>query len=211
MSTIEWINANREWLFNGLGAALVVLAIGGVVNWGRNRWRERQAIELIDGRMEISYRQPPSTVSRPFSTKLPRFVLRALYKPEEVQSKVKLDLRSNAPASVYLQGQIPYVELYFQITNLGPIDLVMDRLLVEVWFGQPTFTTALLHRYVIPAGEITDGLTVRETLSENQKAQIAAFQAADGRAGSIHVYLYAYFESKLGRLVVKQSIERQRI
>jgi hypothetical protein len=64
---------------------------------------------------------------------------------------------------------------------------------------------------VIPAGEITDGLTVRETLFENQKAQVAAFQAADGRAGSIHIYTYAYFESKLGRLVVKQSMERQTI
>src|SRR5204863_2946277 len=155
--------------------------------------------------------EPSPNGSRPFSSKLHGFLLRALYKPQEVQSKVKVDLRSNVPASVYLQGQIPYVELYFQITNLGPIDLVLDRLLVEVWFGQPTFTTAVLHRYVIPAGDITDGITVRETLSESQKAQIAAFQAADGRSGSVHIYTYAYFESKLGRLVVRQSIERQRI
>lgn len=150
--------------------------------------------------------------SRPLTSKLPGFLLRALYKPEAIESKVKLGLRSDAPASVYLSpGQIPYVELYFEVTNLAPIDLVLDRMLVEVWFGQPTFSTVFLRRQVIPAGDITDGLTVRQTLSSSQKAQIEAFQTSGGNAGAVHIYVTAYFESKLGRLSIQRSIERVRL
>jgi hypothetical protein len=150
--------------------------------------------------------------SRPLTSKLPGFLLRALYKPEAIESKVKLGLRSDAPASVYLStGQIPYVELYFEVTNLAPIDLVLDRMLVEVWFGQPTFSTVFLRRQVIPAGDITDGLTVRQTLSSSQKAQIEAFQTSGVNAGAVHIYVTAYFESKLGRLSIQRSIERARL
>jgi hypothetical protein len=122
-------------------------------------------------------------------------------------------LRDNAPGSVNLGNPIPSVDLYFQVTNLSPIDLVLDRALVDVWFGQPTFTAALLHRYSVPAGEITKGIHVRHMLADNQKAYIEAFEGATprGSTGRFHVYITAYFESKLGRFFVQSSIERDRL
>ncbi len=101
--------------------------------------------------------------------------------------------------------------LFFQITNLSPIDLVLDRALVDVWFGQPTFSVALLHRYSVPAGEITHGIHIRYMLADNQKAQIQAFDAAPGSKAGFHIYISAYFESKLGRFLVYRSIERDRL
>lgn len=134
-----------------------------------------------------------------------------LHNPEGVQRKVKLGLRGENPGTVTLSAPIPSVDLYFEITNLSPIELVLDRLLIEVWFGQPTFSTALLHRYVIPAGEVTDGISVRQPLTESQKAQITAFEAANGSYGTIHIYMHAYFESKLGRIDVRQTVDRRKL
>lgn len=140
---------------------------------------------------------------------MPGVILRLIYKPDDIQRRVIIGLRENVPAALYLGNPVPSIDLYFQITNLSPIDLVLDRALVDVWWGQPTFTVALLHRYSVPAGEITQGIHVRHMLAENQKAYIEAFNAAPG--GRFHVFITAYFESKLGRLSVQQSIERDRL
>lgn len=193
---INWIV--RWGLFSGLGASVLV----GFVRWGYNRWRERPREELTRVGTELYYRQ---VRPRPFPTRLPGFVLRALYKPETVKSQVHVALRDNVPATISLTSPVPYVELYFQLTNLSAIDLVLDRMLVDVWFGQPTFETACLQRYVIPAGDISDGIHVRQTLTESQKAYIATFEAS---RGYVRIYITAYFESKLGRFSIQQTVER---
>jgi hypothetical protein len=200
---INWILANRAWLFSGIGLWFL-----GVLPWGYGRWRETRRTEAPDPRSQTSYEQ---VRSRPVPNRLPGFLLRALYKPEDISSRVKIALLDNAPGGLYLGSQIPSVDLNFQITNLSAIDLVLDRLLVDVWFGQPTFGAALLHRYIIPAGEITQGVHIRQMLSDNQKAQVAAFEAANGSAGGLSIYVTAYFESKLGRIFVQQTIERRKL
>jgi len=50
-------------------------------------------------------------------------------------------------------------------------------------------------------------------LADNQKAYIEAFEGATprGSKGRFHVYITAYFESKLGRFFVQSSIERDRL
>lgn len=201
---INSIIANREWLFSGLGISVILLA-WALARWGYSRWRERPREELTRLGTELSYKQ---VRARPFPMRLPTFVLRALYKPDTVKSQVHIALRDNVPDTVSLSSPVPSVKLYFQVTNLSAIDLVLDRMLVEVWFGQPTFEATSLHRYVIPAGEITDGIHVRQTLADNQKACIAAFEASRGPAGSVRIYITAYFESKLGRFSIRQTVER---
>lgn len=200
---IFWLLNNKEWLFSGLGITLI-----GVLRAGYVRWRETRRVLPLDARYQTSHKE---VRPRPLASRLPGFVSRLLFNPEAVRSRVKIALRDNAPGNVYLNSPVPSVELYFQVTNLSSVDLILDRMLVDVWFGQPTFSTALLHRYSVPAGEITEGLHVRQALAENQKAYITAFEAAQGNAGSMHIYVTAYFESALGRFFVQQSIERQRL
>lgn len=201
----NWIIANGHWLFSGAGVSVIVLAwalVWAVARWGYARWRERPRDELTRLGTELSYKQ---VRPRPFPTRLPGFLLRVLYKPDTVKSQVHIALRNNVPATISLTSPVPYVELYFQLTNLSAIDLVLDRMLVDVWFGQPTFETAFLDRYVIPAGDISDGIRVRQTLADSQKAYIAAFEAS---RGSVRIYITAYFESKLGRFSIRQTVER---
>ncbi len=205
MSAIwSWIVSNAAVLFSGVGVAVV----GAILRFGYRRW-----LEYRTGAVEVQKELHHARVTRrSFQSRLPRVLLRVLYKPSDIESQVVIKLRDDAPGSINLGNPIPYVDLYFQITNLSPIDLVLDRALVDVWFGQPAFTAALLHRYRVPAGEITTGIHVRQMISDNQKAYIADFEAAPrGSRGRFHVYITAYFDSKLGRFFVQSSIERDRL
>jgi len=201
----QWIGANKEWLFSGAG----VYAVIEVIRFGHRRWQGSQGTAVADKEQPLSRAQVPGS---PLRSRLPGVLLRLRYKPDDIQRLVIIGLRDNAPGNLYLGNAIPSADLYFQITNLSPIDLVLDRALVDVWFGQPTFTVALLHRYSVPAGEITTGIHVRQMLSESQKAFIQAFEAATkGSMGQFHVYITAYFESKLGRFFVQTAINRDRL
>jgi len=87
-------------------------------------------------------------------------------------------LREENPIAMSPGASISLIDLYFEVTNLSPLDLVLDRMLVEVWFGQPTFNTTLLRRHLVPAGEVTKGVHLRQMLADNQKKQVEAFTGA---------------------------------
>ena len=202
---LTWIAQNRQWLFSGAGVSAIAAAIV-LFRIGYRKWRDSQITQSARVGHEAVKR-------RTLGSLLPGLLLRPFYSPAHVQDKVRIGLREDAPGDVNLSNPVPFVELYFQVTNLGPVDLVFDRAIVEVWFGQPTFTTAILERFIIPAGEITDGIRLRQTLADNQRAQVENFNKASGAgmSGRIHITVTAYFESKLGRISVRRSIERNRL
>jgi hypothetical protein len=143
--------------------------------------------------------------------KLPAFLLRPFIRPSTIASKVNIDLRGDTPIGLGLSAEVPHLGMYFEITNLSQFDLILDRMVVEVWFGQPTFTAAVLRRYLIPAGEITRNIYLRQTLTSEQREQIEQFKLPDQSRGSLHIMLDAYFESSLGGIEVSKNIERRTV
>jgi len=87
-------------------------------------------------------------------------------------------LREENPIAMSPGASISLIDLYFEVTNLSPLDLVLDRMLVEVWFGQPTFNTTLLRRHLVLTGKVTKGVHLRQMLADNQKKQVEAFTGA---------------------------------
>ncbi len=208
---INWILANSTWLFSGIGVA-VLSGLGALIRLGYRRWPKRSSLtgqSILDPSLALPTQQqvkPKTTISR-----FPSFLLRVLLKPEIVASKVHIDLRSENPIDLSLNTEVPRIDLYFRITNLSSLDLILDRLLLDVWFGQPTFTTALLRRYDVPAGQITEGIFLRHHLNSAQCKQIEEFSHANGQRGSLHIYLTAYFQSRAGDLEVHKSIDRTKV
>ncbi len=206
---IQWIIDNKEWLFSGIG--LLVLSSGWyMLRFGYSRWKERYDVSImlhpeIDN-LEVKYE---SVGSRSPLSRLPAFLLRLLVRPDKVASKVRLALHGEKPIALSLNSEVPRLDLYFEITNLSPLDLVLDRLLIDMWFGQPTLNRTLLRRYVIPSSQVTKDVYFRHELTTSQRRQIEEFMAREGRRGSIHIYLTAYFESKAGRVVLEERIERR--
>jgi hypothetical protein len=136
---------------------------------------------------------------------IPSFILSRLLSPSKVAEQVELDLRGANPICPELNAINPQINLWFKINNFSNLKLILDRLLIDVWFSQPTFSGSILKRYNLPPrGSITD-IRYQQSLNNFQKQQIEFYQSTHG---TIHIYLTAYFESKVGRIEVNKKIER---
>jgi hypothetical protein len=204
----RWIAHNKEWLFSGAGVAFFI-AVWGLLKAGYGRWKQRR--DVVDPTSRSHPVKYERMMSKGLIERLPAFLLRVLIKPSEIASRVSVDLRGNTPIALGLNDQVPHINMYFDITNLSGFDLVLDRMIVEVWFGQPTFTTAILKRYLIPGGEITRDIYLRQPLTAEQRNQIQSFEQSEQSRGYIYVQLTAYFESTLGRIEVAKNIERAKV
>lgn len=141
---------------------------------------------------------------------IPSLLRRKLFPITEVREQIKIELRGNAPITPWMQEN-PYIDMWFEITNLSHLTVTLDRLFIEVWYGQPLFSAWTLKRYEIPASQTQKDIHHRHYLTEPQKAQVQAYQdrAIQDRFITITVHLTAYFESKIGMIEVVERIERR--
>lgn len=206
---IYWIIKNKEWLFSGIGITFII-AIIWIVQKGYARWKYKIFSGEFSQKTSNNKIQHERVGSKSIISYLPAFLLRIFLKPEKIIKQVHLELRSENPISINLSSEVPSIELFFNVTNISPLDFILDRLLIEMWFGQPTFHQSVLKRYYIPAREITKNIYFRYELASTQVNQIRKFIENDKR-GSIHIYLTAYLESKVGVIEIQNNIERRNI
>lgn len=139
--------------------------------------------------------------------KLPGWLIRHYYNPQSVSQLIDVDLRSNKPIIISFGTEIPSVDLYFQIYNKSHFDLVLDRLLVNLWIGQPTLYGAILRRYDLPKRERTDNISYRHLLTLPQQEQIKKRREGQLLGTPVTITITAYFESKIGVISVEKRIE----
>lgn len=140
--------------------------------------------------------------------RLPSFILSRLLPPAKVAKQVRVNLRGNNAITLDLDGENPQAGLWLEVTNLSNLKLTLDRLLVEVWFSQPTFEGVISRRYVVPPREIVTDIHYTQSLTPGQKARIESCRAKEGR---ILIHLTAYFETKVGVVEVENRIERSKV
>jgi hypothetical protein len=137
----RWLNENKE-LFSGGGVVLLV-GIWGLFKAGYSRWKQKRDSADANVGVHVQYER---LMSKGVTEKVPSFLLRAFIKPSVVASKVRIELRGETPISLSLNAEVPHLDVFFEITNLSQIDLTLDRMLVEFWFGQPTFSNVVLRK-----------------------------------------------------------------
>jgi hypothetical protein len=142
---------------------------------------------------------------------LPSFILSRLFSPRSIAAQVEIRLRSENPISLALGAEVPRIDLCFEISNFSYLNLVLDRLLIDLWFGQPTFQGVVLKRYSISARKSVRDIYHSHSLTSAQKSQIEQFINNPTGHGQIHIYLIAYFVSKTGVIEVVENIERSNI
>ncbi len=201
---IDFLQNNTQWIFSGIGVAL----IGWLLRYGYARWSETRTPTAPASRSTGLKVQRQTVGPKTLTSRLPSLLLRAILSPKSVASKVRISLRGEKPFNIALSTEVPHIEIYFEFTNLSPIDLILDRMLVDVWFCQPTFEQTILRRYFIPSGEITKGIFLRQHLTPAQATQIQKCVESSGAGSVIRLYITAYFESKAGRLDVEDMIDR---
>jgi hypothetical protein len=141
----------------------------------------------------------------------PDLLIRLFYRPKRIAAQVKVHLRGEKPINPSLYSSVPYIDICLEITNLSNFDLVLDRMLIDFWAGQPVLFGAILKPTKIAPRSTGQQVFFRSYLSSKQIQQIEPFISETPPAGSVTLFIDAYFESKAGRVEVKDRFERRRI
>ena len=63
------------------------------------------------------------------------FALRWYYSPAKIAEKVKVRVCSEGEGMVLWGGELPYAQVWLQITNLSPFPIRFDRIYGNFWYG----------------------------------------------------------------------------
>lgn len=141
---------------------------------------------------------------------IPRFILSRLFPPEEVAKEVEIRLRGKKPFSISTGVENPNLDIYFEVTNLSPLKLTLDRVLIDFWVVHPTFEGAMLKRHTLVPRKTVKDIHYRHHLTPGQQRQLESFNNHT-QQGHIYVYLTAYIESRVGTIEVKKIFEYDEI
>jgi hypothetical protein len=142
---------------------------------------------------------------------LPRFLASRVTSSEKIASQIEIDLRRVNPIDISFGRDIPRIDLYFRISNLSPINLVLDRLLIDLWVRQPTFRGAILERYEVPKRSSREDIHFIYHLTTAQQEQIRRQVNGQLLSVPITIYVKGYFDSKVGLVQVEKRLEHGNI
>jgi hypothetical protein len=125
---------------------------------------------------------------------LPKRLIRYLYPTTRIEQEIKINLRSNNPIQLAQSDSIPKISLWFEITNHSLVDLILDRMLIEIQISsQLMFYGALLRRQEIPKRKTTN-VYFNELLTSLQQQHLRNKCNQKKMIESLHVDIEAYFE-----------------
>ena len=145
--------------------------------------------------------------------KLPRFLVRKFVKIEQIQENLEVALASPAPLTLHLKSTFaPQAEIILRITNKNAIPITIDRILFEIWLGQPFLQSAQLRRFTLKPKETNDYLYSRFYLNEVQRAAIGSEsdEKAQQRNGFYRIELTAYCDCKAGQFEIRKNFQVDR-
>ena len=137
-------------------------------------------------------------------------------RPDErtaIARRLFIDLRGNGPIQINLAGPQPDISLWFKVDNRSSIEVELDRLLVEVWLGQPLAEGAVLNRHPLKPNTWDESIRFHQFLARDQ-ADLARQRLADPQQApgmSLRIQATAYFDTPFGTVVVYNNmIQRQK-
>jgi hypothetical protein len=139
---------------------------------------------------------------------LPGFIISRLFPPRKIVPQIELRLQGEKPITLANSSRLDF---YLEIINQSNLELVLDRMLVDCWFGQPTLVGTMSRRHLIPARNTTKNIRYTHDLTSAQKNQIDIFSNDQSTSVPIQLHLTAYFESKSGLVEVNRTLERSKI
>jgi excisionase family DNA binding protein len=140
---------------------------------------------------------------------------RAAGRPDErkaLEGRLFIDLRGNGPIQIQLAGALPDIALWFKVDNRSTLEVELDRLLVEVWLGQPIVEGSVLHRATLGPNQWNEGVRFHQYLTRDQAEEIRQ-RLGDSRQASnmsLRVQASAYFNTPFGTVTIfNPMIERR--
>ena len=96
---------------------------------------------------------------------LPGFVLRLVFTSKQLSTLIQIDLRPRHDPVTLNFGELPYAQIFLQVTNKSPFTIELDRLHLELFYGSGVANLFYLDRTQLKSGTTTD-IYVRGELSD---------------------------------------------
>lgn len=132
-------------------------------------------------------------------------------RPDErtaLANRLFIDLRSTSPIQINLTGMMSEISVWFKADNRSEIEVELDRLLVEVWIGQPIVEGAVLHRHLLKPNSWDDSIRFHKYLSRDERdlfvQRLTSMQG--GGSTDLRPQLTAYFNTPFGSVVVYNNM-----
>ena len=161
------------------------------------------------------YRAIATTALKAMMGRLPGWLTRRLLPAAQMVGQIHLSLRDDTPITFSQTSAGLQLDLWFAIVNHSPIDVTLERLLIEeLWVSQPIlYHGALLRRRVIPKnGGRSGDLVFHAFLADAQIKHIASQVEQQLITQPVTVYVSASFESAVGLLALpRTALERREV
>lgn len=135
---------------------------------------------------------------------LPYFIARRVFTEERLQKDVRVSLRANTPVSI--GGSPAQLNVYLRMVNLGNIDVRVDRVVADVWFGQPTATLLNIVPFDVPARTEREDVYLHAVLSRDVVEQ--AFAVSKQIGAHMFMDLTVVCKSTIRDFIIREHVER---
>jgi hypothetical protein len=127
--------------------------------------------------------------------------------PDEAQRRVTVGLRDEHAVVAQLENAVPAISIRFVVSNHRNLELVLDRIVLSVWAGQPVLHGVMAHRTPVPRYETVSTIYFEDILTpaavdQIRKCMEAVRSGAAGGQGQYRIHGRAYSESAHGQFAI---------
>ena len=141
----------------------------------------------------------------------PKFILKRIYTRSKLDNQVLIDTRSSNPIIFSLSSFVPVLNAWFTVTNMTSLTWKVHDFSADIWLGQP-LATAVCHDKPadISRKKRCDVFTKCE-LNEFQVNRLKEYRERQnkGLIDNVTIYVNAHFESRIGLVEFKPTIENR--
>ena len=134
----------------------------------------------------------------------PGWFVRRFVHLDSVVRQVKLLPHSKRSITWGLTESAPAVHVWLQVVNHSGVGLVLDRVVLDVWAGQPVAYGVMAYRTLIPKHSTIDRIPpFHAVLTSAAIEQIKRHQQQSPSAAGYNINGTGFFDSKLGSFEVQ--------
>jgi len=125
------------------------------------------------------------------------------YKPEWIDSRIKLRVDSEGDGVTVQGGELPYLRIWFHVTNLSPFTIELDRVITQMQLrGRVIGEFSHLHKHIVkPSSE--ERFLLEGSLGANQLEYLERQEANHYP----NLYLTVYANCRVHSLVLKRNAQ----
>lgn len=142
--------------------------------------------------------------------RIPNFMLGPVKRHllKRIKDEVHFEIRNIYPGTINLNATVPTITLWFRLINMSDYILTVDRVLFELWVGQPVIKEAVINKKIQTGPRsFKEDIYFEKELSEKQIDAIRHYAEKDIKIDLYRISVYC--SCKLGDFELEPEPIRQ--